>query len=80
MIRSYTKRNAEPGRYRFVVWHKDGTPGDYIAIIGRAEQFGAGDMQLSRENIPIIQRKAEMRSACEDEGNFADWFSRAGRQ
>ena len=34
------------------------------------------DMKLAFVNTPIIQRKDEMRSDCEDEGNFAEWFDR----
>jgi catechol 2,3-dioxygenase-like lactoylglutathione lyase family enzyme len=74
--RGYTQKPAQPGTYRFVVWHGRGEPGDYIAIIGRAEEFGPSDMQLAVINTPIIRRKEEMRSACEDSGNFAAWFDR----
>jgi hypothetical protein len=75
--RSYTMRSAPAGTFRFVVWHEDGLPGDYIAIVGRAEEFSASDMQLAVVNTPIIRRKEEMRGACEDEGNFEAWFDRA---
>lgn len=74
--RSYTHKPAEPGAYRFIVWHNGGKPGDYIAIIGRAEAFGASDMKLAMINTPIIRRKEEMHSKCEDTGNFAAWFDR----
>ncbi|MGI9307992.1 MAG: hypothetical protein ACR2P6_01940, partial [Gammaproteobacteria bacterium] len=59
--RRYTHKAAEPGTYRFIIWHNSGKPGDYIAIIGRAERFGLDDMKLSYTNTPIIQRKEEMR-------------------
>jgi len=72
--RRYTHKNAEPGTYRFIIWHGDGQPGDYIAIIGRAEEFGVGDMQLAAINTPIIRRKEEMRSTCEDQSDFSAWF------
>ena len=74
--RSYTHRAKEAGRYRFIVWHNQGTPGDYIAIIGRAEEFGPTDTELAMTNTPIIQKKEEMRMSCMDEGNFAEWFDR----
>jgi hypothetical protein len=74
--RSYTHTARQAGAYRFVVWHAGGLPGDYIAIVGRAESFGASDMKLAVINTPIIQRKKEMHSKCEDEGNFSAWFDR----
>lgn len=74
--RSYTHNAAAAGTYRFIVWHSTGQPGDYIAIVGRAESFGPSDMKLAVINTPIIQRKEEMRSECEDEGNFSAWFDR----
>lgn len=74
--RSYTQKPAEPGTYRFVVWHKDGEAGDYVAIVGRAEEFGPSDMKLAVINTPIIRRKDEMHSECDAEGNFAAWFDR----
>jgi len=74
--RSYTHKTAPAGTYRFIVWHKDGQPGDYIAIIGRAESFGPSDMKLAVINTPIIRRKEEMHSECEDQGNFSAWFDR----
>lgn len=74
--RSYTFRSAPAGTFRFIVWHKDGLPGDYIAIIGRAESFGPSDVKLAVINTPIIRDKEEMRSSCEDEGNIAKWFDR----
>jgi hypothetical protein len=74
--RSYTHTADAPGTYRFIIWHATGLPGDYIAIIGRAEEFSASDMKLAVINTPIIRRKEEMHSSCEDEGNFAAWFDR----
>jgi len=74
--RSYTYKKAPAGTYRLVIWHQDGLPGDYIAIIGRAESFGPSDMKLAVINTPIIRRKDEMHSACESEGNFSAWFDR----
>lgn len=74
--RSYTHKSAEAGKFRFIIWHDDGQPGDYIAIIGRAESFGPSDMKLAVINTPIIQRKEEMHSECEDQGNFSAWFNR----
>lgn len=74
--RSYTVRRAEPGTYRFIVWHREGTPGDYVAIVGRSEKFSAEDWALSDVNLRLIQQKKELRSSCEDEGNYAAWFDR----
>jgi len=74
--RSYTYRSAPAGTFRFVLWHKDGLPGDYIAVVGRAESFGPSDMKLAVINTPILRRKEEMRSSCDDEGNIAEWFDR----
>ena len=74
--RSYTVRRAEPGTYRFIVWHNAGLPGDYVAIIGRAEKFSAEDWALSDVNLRLIQQKEELRRSCEDEGNVAAWFDR----
>lgn len=74
--RSYTHARGESGTYRFVVWHQRGEPGDYVAIIGRAEDFGPSDMKLAAVNLPLIREKAEMRSDCEDTGDFSAWFDR----
>ncbi|NND55443.1 MAG: hypothetical protein HKN56_10805 [Gammaproteobacteria bacterium] len=70
----YTLRDAPAATYRLIAWHTDGTPGDYIAIVGRAESFGPSDMKLAFINTPIIRRMDEMKSSCESEGNFAAWF------
>ena len=72
----YTLRAAPAGTYRLIAWHPDGTAGDYIAIVGRAESFGPSDMRLAVINTPIIRRMEEMKSDCESEGNFAAWFDR----
>lgn len=62
------------GEYRLIVWHKDKREGDYVAIIGRRENFSPGDMELSYQNTRIIRDHAEMRQSCTYEGNFSDWF------
>lgn len=72
--RSYSRQVETTGIYRFVIWHQGGRPGDYVAIVGRAEQFALADMKMSAANLPVIRRKEEMRSACEDQGNFTAWF------
>jgi hypothetical protein len=77
--RAFTHRATVAGTYRFIVWHEHGMPGDYIAIIGRAEEFGPRDMWLAATNTPVIQRKGEMKSSCDDEGNFALWFNDKNR-
>ena len=74
--REYTHRSAPAGTYRFILWHQRGEPGDYVAIVGRAEEFSREDWERSSVNLPIIQDKEELRSACEDEGNYAAWFDR----
>ena len=77
--RAFTHRVTVPGTYRFIVWHEHGMPGDYIAIIGRAEEFGPKDMRLAATNTPLIQRKGEMKRSCDEEGNFALWFNDKNR-
>jgi hypothetical protein len=72
--RRYSRTVEATGVYRFIVWHQEGRPGDYVAIVGRAEQFAVADMKMSAANLPVIRRKEEMHSPCHDEGNFAAWF------
>jgi len=71
---NYTYEAQESGTYKLFVWHASGIPGDYIAVIGRAEQWGSEDVKLAAINTPIIQDRAEMRSNCESEGDFSKWF------
>ena len=73
----YTIPQAPAGTYRLVLWHAQGTPGDYIAVVGRAEKFGPKDWRLAAVNTPIIRRMDEMKSSCESEGNIAAWFDRS---
>ena len=65
---------TEPGEYRLIVWHPQGKPGDYIAIIGRTEDFSVSDMRLAYTNTPIIRNHEEMQSECTYEGDFSKWF------
>jgi len=65
----------QSGEYRLVVWHPDGTPGDYIAILGRTENFSLADMQLAYVNTPIIRAHAEMKGKCTYKGDFSQWFA-----
>ena len=71
----YSYDAEQPGEYRMIVWHEDGVPGDYIAIIGRSEDFGAADMRLAMVNTPIIRAHKEMRGECTWEGDFSKWFA-----
>lgn len=70
------RHDAEvPGEYRLIVWHPDSQPGDYIAILGRTEDFSISDMQLAYANTGIIRDHREMRGECTYEGDFSSWFA-----
>lgn len=71
----YSYDAETPGEYRMIVWHAAGEPGDYIAIIGRTEDFSASDMKLAMVNTPIIRAHEEMRGTCTYEGDFSKWFA-----
>ena len=71
----YQYEAETPGEYRLIVWHKNKQPGDYIAIIGRSEEFSVQDMQLAYANTPVIREHKEMRGQCTYEGDFSDWFA-----
>ena len=55
----------QPGEYRMIVWQEAGVQGDYVAVIGRQEQFGPKDMWLAITNTPVIRRGGELHVACE---------------
>ena len=53
-----------PGEYRMVVWNEAGAIGDYVAVIGRAEKFGAADMWRAARGTVTLRRAREMHGAC----------------
>ncbi len=69
------RHDAEiPGEYQLIVWHEEGKQGDYVAIIGRTEEFSSSDYELAYTNTPIISEHGEMKSECTYEGDFSSWF------
>ncbi len=61
----YSINVDRPGEYRMIVWQESGAPGDYVAVIGRQEQFGPKDIWLAMTNTPTIRRGDELHVACE---------------
>lgn len=55
---------TQPGLYRVIFWNPAGEPGDYVAIIGRRENFSRSDWARSMENTPIIRRRDQLHLDC----------------
>jgi hypothetical protein len=41
---TYDVQVESPGQYAVIVWQEDGQTGDYVAVIGKEEQFGPADI------------------------------------
>lgn len=57
-----------PGEYRMVVWNDAGETGDYVAVIGRAERFSAGDIWRAARETPTLRSARELHGVCTQPG------------
>lgn len=55
---------AAPGQYQLVVWNEAGRMGDYVAVVGEAEQFGALDIVRATRHTITLRRQAELHTSC----------------
>jgi hypothetical protein len=55
---------TRPGQYRLAVWNEAGRSGDYVAVIGRAERFGAEDFARAARHTATIRDGGELHGAC----------------
>lgn len=55
---------TEPGDYRLIWWDPAGQVGDYVAIIGRRENFSAEDMSRSMTNTRELRKRSYLHGSC----------------
>lgn len=53
-----------PGEYSMIVWHDSQDVGDYVAVIGKAEQFGPVDIWRALTKSFQIRRGKELHIDC----------------
>ena len=56
----------EKGDYRLVYWHPEGRVGDYVAIVGRREDFSPEDWERSFTNTREIRKRNYIHGPCEE--------------
>jgi hypothetical protein len=61
----YTLDAAPAGRYEMIVWNEAGRTGDYIAVIGKAENFGGEAMRQVGATMPKLERGAHLMVPCD---------------
>ena len=57
---------TEPGNYRLWFWDETGAVGDYVAIVGKREEFSVEDIRRSFWNTPEIRRRGYLHVDCEE--------------
>jgi hypothetical protein len=55
---------TEPGMYWLWFWDEAGSVGDYVAIVGKIEEFSVEDIQRSFWNTPEIRRRDYLHVDC----------------
>lgn len=55
---------AAAGQYQLVVWNEAGRIGDYVAVVGEAEQFSAMDIVRATRHTITLRRQAELHTTC----------------
>lgn len=56
----------QSGDYRVIYWHPDGEVGDYVAIVGRREDFSPEDWARSFTNTAVIRERSYIHGPCEE--------------
>jgi len=54
-----------PGVYTLVVWNERGQTGDYIAVIGDAENFGPAEIRQVRQTSPLVAHGRNLMVDCD---------------
>jgi hypothetical protein len=54
----------DTGDYRLVYWQPDGEIGDYVAIVGRREDFSPADWERSSMNTREIRKRTYIHGSC----------------
>ena len=54
----------QPGTYSIFYWDPHGQGGDYVAVLGRAEQFGFWDIIRALIYTPMIRKNLELHTEC----------------
>lgn len=57
---------AQTGDYRVVYWQPDSSSGDYVAIVGRREDFSPEDWTRSFTNTAEIRKRTYIHGGCEE--------------
>ena len=59
--------STQTGDYRVVYWQPDsGDTGDYVAIVGRREDFSPEDWARSFTNTAEIRKRSYIHGGCEE--------------
>ena len=57
---------TEPGNYWLWFWDETGATGDYVAIVGKREEFSVEDIRRSFWNTPEIRRRGYLHVDCKE--------------
>lgn len=55
---------TQTGNYRVIYWQPDGERGDYVAIVGRREDFSPADWERSFTNTIEIRKRSYIHGEC----------------
>jgi len=55
----------QPGSYSIYYWDPHGQGGDYVAVLGRTEQFGFWDIIRALIYTPMIRKNHELHTECD---------------